>query len=278
MDTFIIAEVGSNYRNIEDCYASIEKAARCGANAVKFQLFTYEDFYGVKHPEWDIERGVLPRNWVQKLKHKCIDNNIEFMCTPFSARGAQFLRSYVDRYKVASSNAADLHLLKELNAIGKPIILSTGGHTYAEIREILKVITVPVTLLYCVPEYPAERVDLRHIEHMREFLDRSVGYSDHTTDPYYIPWSAVHNHGASVLEKHVNLVDLEEGPDVPHSLDEARFESMIVHLRNGLGPHMKSYTQFRSEHIARPVSTQKIEPGQPLKGKFKYLRRQMPSP
>ena len=81
-----------------------------------------------------------------------------------------------------------------------------------------------------------------------------------------------------MLEKHVNLVDLEEGPDVPHSLDEARFESMIVHLRNGLGPHMKSYTQFRSEHIARPVSTQKIEPGQPLKGKFKYLRRQMPSP
>ncbi len=228
----VIAEVGSNFVTVEDCLKSIEAASIAGAHAVKFQLFTREELYG----EPGHMDGVLPRSWLPGLATHAREEEIEFMCTAFSPGGYRYIDPYVSRHKVASSEITDLDILDTVNALRKPVILSTGGATVNDIHSALMVLrNVPVTLLYCEPCYPARVIDFRRMDYLRERFGSSckIGYSDHSTDVLVVPAEAKRR-GAVLIEKHVNLCGVTGTPDAPHSINANELAMMCRHLKNKL--------------------------------------------
>jgi len=220
---FIVAECGSNWTSKEDCVSSVNMAASCKADAVKFQLFSSEELYGS-----DIRplSSALPREWVADLAMKANFYKIEFMCTAFSEDGLRFIDPFVKRHKIASSDLCHTALLVAAATTGKPIILSTGGHGESDIKYALEVLKGyrDLTLLYCESSYPAYHMDLRKLDLLSKF-GFPVGVSDHSREIYTTPLEA-QRRGAKILEKHVNFVGAK-GPDAPHSLSLSDFREMV---------------------------------------------------
>ncbi len=225
----VIAEVGSNWKSFDDCSRSIAAASRAKADVVKFQLFTAEELYGAPY---DGLKGVLPRDWVPHLASIAHDCGIEFMCTAFSPDGYRFIDPFVKCHKVASAELTAIDILKTVNDLKKPVCLSTGGATTEEINTALAILTdVPVTLFYCVADYPAKVVDFRAFDQLRIRHDaHKYGYSDHSIDVLNIPELA-QAMGASVIEKHVNFTEHTDTPDAPHAINEAELALMIKNLK-----------------------------------------------
>lgn len=229
---FIIAEVGSNWRTLNDCLRSIQEAKNAGANAVKFQLFDATALYGSS--QGVTMPGQLPPDWLPSLKRESDRIGIEFMCSAFSPELLSRVNPYVRIHKVASSEMCHLRMLEMLNEMGKPVILSTGAQMPSDIARALAVLKkAPVVLMYCVGAYPAQEVDLRVIDLLAHQFGVPVGYSDHSTDVLHIPHEAVRR-GAGILEKHFKATTAPT-PDSGHSLDTADFRRMVDHIR-GHGP------------------------------------------
>lgn len=227
----VIAEIGSNWKTHEDCRKSIQMAKLCGADIVKFQSFTAKDLHGVES-----SRELSPA--LTCLKDIADEFDIEFMCTAFSCEGYSFINPLVRRHKVASAEITAIDLLETVNSFKKPVLLSTGGATLAEIETaVAKLKDCPVTILYCVTDYPARIVDFRHLEILKEHFGGgySYGYSDHSSDVLNIPILA-RKHGSVILEKHVNFTDHTDTPDAPHSLNTEEFAMMVKHLKGELSP------------------------------------------
>ena len=223
----IIAEIGSNWKTYDDCVRAIRIAKKCGADAVKFQYFTSADLYGVSG------KAVACIPNTRALSIEANAHDIEFMCTAFHPMGYVEVDPWVKRHKIASSEITDESILRAVNDLKKPVIVSTGGASFEEIDRALEILNkCPVTLLYCVVSYPARVVDFRHLYAMvgRYGSLCSYGYSDHSTDVLCIP-SLSRSFGATVLEKHVNFFDYTDTPDAPHSLSKYEFALMVKHLR-----------------------------------------------
>lgn len=226
---YIIAEIGSNFRNYEDCIVSIQQAKHAGADAVKFQLYTDEELYGFK-----LEKempGLLWRNWLPQLKYEADKFKIDFLCTAFSPDGYQTVNEYVSMHKVASAEATHLRILQKVKSFGKPVILSTGAKGKDDIHMALEVLKpLDVTLMYCVAAYPAQDIDLYQIHSLRGIFRTSVGYSDHSTDIETIPPLSF-SHGGCMIEKHFTIIPEIETPDRPHSINPDQFKRMVFSIR-----------------------------------------------
>lgn len=229
---YIIAEVGSNFRSLEDCILSISKAKACGADAVKFQHFGVQDLYG---PRLDWEQPVplpkIPTMWLPQLKEKADAVGIDLMCTAFSPRGVAAVDPYVSAHKVASSELTYPQQLEAVKACGKPILMSVGASSKYDIQQAMGVLRggPQVCLLYCVAAYPARMSNLFFLEDLKQF-GVPIGLSDHSREVVYPPLSAVRHFGAVVVEKHVNFVGATDTPDAPHSLNETEFKLMCDYL------------------------------------------------
>lgn len=222
--TFIIAEVGSNHTSFEEAKDSISIAKNCGADAVKYQLFSEYCLYGQGSKDYNISLDKLT-----KLKEKADIVGIEFMCTAFSLEGLNLVDPLVKRHKLASSELTHVLMLAQLKALEKPVIASVGASSISDIEKVASYLdNLPTTYLYCVSQYPAKNVNLFGIDKLKTFLG-SVGYSCHTTD-WYTPVAAVHKHGAVVVEKHFKLKDMNT-PDNDHSLLPKEFKKMVDAIR-----------------------------------------------
>lgn len=148
---FIIAEVGSNWATLDDCLTSISLARNCGADAVKFQLFTHESLYGLpregwhigtmekiqggqNHSGWDCNPPFLNPVWLPLLKERADKVGIEFMCSAFSPELIEAVNPFVNIHKVASAECTHKRMLEKLRTLEKPVILSTGAHGIMDIR------------------------------------------------------------------------------------------------------------------------------------------------
>lgn len=259
---YIIAEVGSNWRSLSDALQSIQAAKLVGADAVKFQAFTGDALYG---PGGGALVSELPLDWLPQLKEKADACGIEFLCTAFSPELVKEVDPYVVAHKVASSDATWPQLLEAVAACGKPVLLSVGAKTMDEIRAALRYCPTlsPTYLLYCVAAYPARQVNLVEMTALANAFRRRVGFSDHTRDIVWAPWSAVMA-GACVIEKHFTAFPELETPDRPHSLTPEEFALMVQYLRGERHPEIGPKLEERDmvlKHTRRLIATQAVRKG-----------------
>lgn len=262
---FIIAEIGSNFLSRNDVMHSITQAKMCGADAVKFQLYSHKELYG-----FDGEiGGALEPLWLGAMKEKADAVGIELMCTAFSPEGYDMVDPYVKRHKIASSELTHKRILQKVRSLGKPVILSTAAAMEDEICEALSILGgVPIALMYCVGAYPARVVNLSLIAAFKYIFKTDVGYSDHTTDVLTIPIVASRM-GASIIEKHVSFIE-SETPDKPHSLNGEEFKLMCLSLKEpnhhqfNIGP-TTAERDMVLKHRRRLIALKDLSPGDVLK-------------
>jgi N-acetylneuraminate synthase len=280
---FIVAEIGSNWKTIEDCQFAVRAAQACGADAVKFQAFNTEALYGFSPKDAATVRyaavqygtcgdgtempGALPLEWLPRLKAEADKAGIEFMCSAFSPELIHAVNPFVNIHKVASAECTHVRMLERLADLGKPVFLSVGAHGGADMAAAMSILDfgkVPHVLLYCVAAYPAREVDLGVLPLLADSFRVAVGYSDHSTDVRHIPALAVEK-GACVIEKHVTFLETLSTPDGPHSLTGPEFSLMVDCIR-GRAPesrigYVASECEMIARHNRRLIATKDIQEG-----------------
>jgi N,N'-diacetyllegionaminate synthase len=247
---FIIAEVGSNWTNFNEAKDSISFAKQCGADAVKFQVFTEKDLFGpgIRGSWFDENSTQLPLDWLPKLKDKADACGIELMCSAFSPELYDAVDPYVKVHKIASSELTYPQLLQKVKSLGKPIILSTGASCNGDVALALQELRgVKVVLLYCSSAYPSREFNLFHLDALKRNFNVPVGFSDHSLDVYYPALSAVEHFGAVVIEKHVNFAGVDSA-DSPHSLSHSEFKRLCDILKG-----KQDYKQFHPQPEERDM-------------------------
>lgn len=237
---YVIAEAGVNFRDdIELGKAFVEEAAAAGADAVKFQTHV-PDGEMVESEMRDLGLGDLYERMGgyelsmeehRELKSHCEEYGVTFISTPFSVAAVERLEELgVDVYKVGSGELTNYHLLRTIAETGKPMIVSTGMHDMATVREtyeFLSAHTSSFMFLYCVSEYPTEPSDfnLGVIERMREEFGVPVGFSDHSTG---VEAAAVAMaRGAALVEKHFTIDRRLPGGDQEVSIEPEELEKLV---------------------------------------------------
>jgi N-acetylneuraminate synthase len=195
-----------------------------------------------------LKQAELTQDEFRLVHQHCAKRHLRFMCTPWDEESLRFLEGLgVEVYKVASADLINLPLLERLCATGKPLILSTGMASLAEIRttvEYLQAKGAKFALLHCVSTYPApfESLNLRFLTTLKQF-GVPVGYSGHERG-IAVPVAALAL-GARIIEKHLTLDRSLPGPDHAASLEPQGFEKLVRDLRNAevaLGSPQKSLT------------------------------------
>jgi N-acetylneuraminate synthase len=250
--TLIIAEMSANHQqNFEQAVKIIEAAKKAGADAIKLQTYTPDtitlncdnDYFQVKGTIWagrtlyDLYgEAYTPWEWQPKLKEVAQSLGLTLFSTPFDETAVDFLEAMaVPAYKIASFENVDLPLIRKVAATGKPIIMSTGMATLAEIAEAVDTIrgtgNHQLALLKCTSAYPAPpaEMNLRTIPHLAAAFNVPLGLSDHTLG-VAVPVAAV-SLGACIIEKHFTLSREMPGPDSSFSLEPQEFQAMVEAVR-----------------------------------------------
>ena len=237
--TFIVAEIGSNHdRKIDQAKQHIEAAAKNGADAVKFQLYTAEDLYPKNSPVYSAVKATeLPPEWLPDLARYSAQCGIMFLSSPFSYAAVEALAEVnVPAYKWASSEMVKLDLLKYAAAQGKPMLLSTGMCDLADVHEAIEVVcaegNTDIIILQCTSLYPTppNKVHLRAMDTLRSAFCLPVGLSDHTLE-ITVPVAAVAR-GACLIEKHLTIDRGLSGPDHNYALEPNEFKKMVKAIRD----------------------------------------------
>ena len=275
--TYVIAEIGVNHNGSMDLTRQlIEAAVAARADAVKFQTFRAEDLvtrkarkadYQIANTQSDdsqfdmLKALELTEAQFAQARDLCAAAGIEFLSTPFSEPAADLLeRVGVGAYKISSGDLTHLPLLTHIARKGRPIILSTGMGTLSEIEAALAAIRaggdVPVSLLHCVSNYPADAGDcnLAAMDTMRAAFGLPVGWSDHS-EGAAISFAAVAR-GATIIEKHITLDCNLPGPDHRASMEPGDFAAFVAGIRAieaAIGDGIKRPTaaELRTALVAR---------------------------
>jgi len=214
---FVVAEIGNNHEgNPGLAKRMIGAAARAGVQAVKFQTLRAE---GLVRPQdrarFDtLKRFELSFKAYEELAAAARDEGVIFLSTPFDLEACEFLNQLVPAFKIASGDNTFYPLLEKVASFGKPVILSTGMATPAEVS--LAVASIrrvwsdggspsEIALLHCVSLYPAPpaAADLQRINLLRDMFGGCIGYSDHTLgNDAAVAAVAM---GARIVEKHFTL-------------------------------------------------------------------------
>ena len=242
----IIAEVGSVHDgSLGNAKKLIEAAAACGVDAVKFQTHiaqaeTLPDApmppYFKGEPRFDyFKRTSFSLEEWRELKQHCQANKVEFLSSPFSMEAVELLEKIgIGRYKIPSGEVSNLPLLEAVAQTDKPVLLSSGMSSWAELDQAVETIQKRhqnIIIMQCTSEYPCpyEEVGLNVMAEMRQRYGLPVGLSDHTLTPYACYAAAAL--GARVLEKHFTFSRLMYGSDAAHSLEPCELADMVQGVR-----------------------------------------------
>src|SRR5262245_36314630 len=248
---FIIAEMSGNHnQSLDRALAIVEAAARTGAHALKLQTYTADTMtLDLSGGEFFIDdpgslwRGTslhklyqeayTPWEWHAPIFARARELGMIPFSTPFDATAVDFLEQLeVPCYKIASFENTDLPLIRKVAATGKPMIVSTGMATVAEIDEAVRTAREAgckdIVLLKCTSTYPAtpEDTNLLTIPHMRALFNCEVGLSDHTFGIGAGVASVAL--GATVIEKHFTLARADGGVDSTFSMEPAEMAALVV--------------------------------------------------
>lgn len=247
----VIAEMSGNHnQSLERALAIVDAAARAGAHALKLQTYTADTMtLDVRGGDFEItnpdspwfgrnlhelyQEAHTPWAWHAPLMQRCADLGMLCFSTPFDATAVDLLESLdVPAYKIASFEVPDLRLLARVARTGKPVIMSTGMASLAELDDAVRVLRTngcqQLVLLKCTSTYPAaaRNSNLRTIPHLREAFGTHVGLSDHTGGIGAATASIAL--GAVVIEKHFTLRRADGGVDASFSLEPEEMAALVV--------------------------------------------------
>lgn len=248
---FIIAEMSGNHnQSLARAMQIVEAAAKAGAHALKLQTYTAETMtldleegeFRIDDPKslWNgqslyklYQQACTPWQWHEPLFARCRELGLLCFSTPFDETAVELLEQLgAPCYKIASFENTDLPLLRKVAATGKPMIISTGMASAAELDETVRTVRAAgcedFILLKCTSTYPAtpENTNLRTIPHLRELFDCQVGLSDHTLGVGAAVASVAL--GATVIEKHFTLARADGGVDSAFSMEPDELQSLVV--------------------------------------------------
>jgi N-acetylneuraminate synthase len=250
---YIVAELSANHaHDLEQAAALVRAAHASGADAVKLQTYTPDTLtIDCDTAYFRIGKGTLwhgrnlydlykeaytPWEWHPQLNELAQSLGLHLFSSVFDSTAVAFLeRMGVPAYKISSFELVDLPLIKRAAATHKPLILSTGMGTLAEIAEAVSAAedggAAGVALLKCTSAYPAtpDEMHLSTIPHLAETFAVPVGLSDHTLG-FAVPVAAVAL-GACIVEKHLTLSRSIPGPDSAFSLEPEEFRAMAEAIR-----------------------------------------------
>lgn len=255
---FVIAEAGINHQgDVEIAKKLIEEAAKCGADAVKFQkrsisrILTREGLdmpydnpnsFGKTYGEHK-EALELNESDYRELKAHCEKNSVIFCASGWDEESIDFLDNLgIDFFKMASADLTNIPLLVHTAKKGKPVILSTGMASLEEVRnayDAVKDINNQIAILQCTSTYPSKfnEINLNVLKtFQKEFPDAVIGFSGHEQG-IAIPPVAV-GLGACIVERHFTLDRTMKGGDHAASLEPQGFSKMvrdIHHVSEAMG-------------------------------------------
>lgn len=243
---FLIAEAGVNHNGRLDlALRLVDAAADAGADAVKFQTFDADALTTAGAPRAPYQRrsGSSPQlDMLRRLEfrrehhrpvlERCRRRRIRFMSTPFDEESADFLLALgMGVIKVGSGEATNLPFLRRLGSKRRPIILSTGMCTLAEVADAIRALRSggarEIALLHCVSSYPAlpEDCNLRAMRTLERRFGLPTGFSDHTRGVEAAFAAAAL--GARIIEKHFTLDRALRGPDHAMSLEPGGLRALV---------------------------------------------------
>ena len=248
---FVIAEMSGNHnQSLERALEIVEAAAKTGAHALKIQTYTPDTMtldldereFHISDPKslWAgtslyklYGQAFTPWEWHEAIFKRAKELGIIAFSTPFDATSVDFLESLdVPCYKIASFENTDLPLIRKVAATGKPMIISTGMASIAELDDTVLAARQSgckdLVLLKCTSTYPAtaDNTNILTIPHMRELFGCEVGLSDHTMGVGVSVASVAL--GAAVIEKHFTLSRADGGVDSSFSMEPAEMAQLVV--------------------------------------------------
>lgn len=323
---FVIAEAGVNHNgSLERALQLVDVAADSGADAVKFQTFRAEELVTAKAAKAtyqvtntgkdDGQLGMLRALELRPADHaslveRCRERGVHFMSTAFDESSLAFLATLdMPAVKIPSGDITAGPLLLQAARLGRPLIVSTGMSTLADVEAALGVLAfgltrqgeplgreqlgaayastegqaalrANVTLLHCVTQYPAppEAVNLRAMDTLADAFGLSVGYSDHTLGIEVSLAAAAR--GACVIEKHFTLDRGLPGPDHAASLEPAELTQLVKGIRCieqalGSARKMPAAIELPNRAVARRsiVAARVIRAGEVLRADMLAIKR-----
>lgn len=247
---FIIAEMSGNHnQSLKRALEIVDIAAKSGAHALKIQTYTADTMtLNIENHDFQIndenslwngqnlyqlyQQAYTPWEWHKPIFKRARELGMIPFSTPFDETAVDFLEELdVPLYKIASFENTDLPLVKKVASTGKPMIISTGMATVAEIDETVRTAREAgcqdLILLKCTSTYPAtaENTNISTIPHMRDLFNVQVGLSDHTMGTGVAVASVAL--GATVIEKHFTLSREEGGVDAAFSMEPSEMEALV---------------------------------------------------
>lgn len=247
---FIIAELSGNHnQSLDRALSIVSAAAHCGAHALKIQTYTPDTMtLDLDSGEFCIAdedslwkgtslhklyaQAYTPWEWHQPIFEHARKLGLIAFSTPFDASAVEFLETLdAPCYKIASFENTDLPLIRTVAATGKPLIISTGMASLAELDETVRTARAcgcrDLVLLKCTSTYPAaaENSNILTIPHMRAAFGCEVGLSDHTSGTGVAVASIAL--GASVIEKHFTLQRADGGVDSAFSMEPEEMRALV---------------------------------------------------
>jgi N-acetylneuraminate synthase len=248
---FVIAEMSGNHnQSLDRALAIVDAAADAGADALKLQTYTPDTMtIDLDEREFHIAdpaspwagaslyrlygEACTPWEWHAPLFERAYARGMVAFSTPFDASAVEFLESLgAPCYKIASFENTDLPLIRQVAATGKPLIISTGMASQAELDETVAAARDAgcrdLVLLKCTSTYPAspEHTNLATIPDLRARFGCQVGLSDHTMGTA-VAVAAVAL-GATVIEKHLTLARADGGVDSAFSMEPLEMAALVT--------------------------------------------------
>ena len=244
---YLIAEIGINHNgDISIAKQLIDKAVTHGFDAVKFQKRTVERVYGTEELErprespfgttnGDLKRALeFGHEEYAEIAAHCREKGISWFASAWDEESVDFLETYSPIcYKIASASLTDDNLLRHTRATGRPILLSTGMSSQAQIDHAVEVLKdAPLVILHCTSTYPGrdDELNLSVIPMLRERYHRPVGYSGHEVG-IMASVMAVAAYDACVVERHVTLDRAMYGSDQAASIEPRGMEQLSKYIR-----------------------------------------------
>jgi N-acetylneuraminate synthase/N,N'-diacetyllegionaminate synthase len=287
---YFIAEAGVNHNgDLALAKKLIDAAAEAGADCVKFQTFRASEIVTAEAPKAAyqllstdkresqhamLEKLELPKSSFKELMEHCRKARIQFLSTPYNYGDVDLLDDLgVDAFKIASGQLTETPFLQYVAKKKKPVILSSGMATMADVREAVAAVgKTPAILLQCTTDYPAREADanLNVLTTFQQSFDIPIGYSDHTVGDVAILGAVAL--GARVIEKHFTLDKKMVGPDHACSIEPHELKDLISRIRlleKALGSREKFPSDSEKKNAAGMkrslVARQKIRRGDVFK-------------